>query len=134
MKSVKFSPGVHERAVHLVLRPGASSNRSRRPSSPHQIASSGYRRDRAKLPHIERVWNANLQIYCATKVWRQLDRDGHAVVRCTAALLVHRRGLELALNACRSERDSSLVSHSDHGAGSTRSARASAWPTESNPL
>ncbi len=58
-----------------------------------QIAPSGYRRhaarertpalfspraqrEQALLPHIERVWRANLQVYGARKVWRQLHREG----------------------------------------------------------
>jgi putative transposase len=32
---------------------------------------------------IERVWQANLQVYGADKVWRQLRRDGTDVARCT---------------------------------------------------
>ena len=75
-----------------------------------QIAPSGYRRhaarqctpelrsrrsqrDEALLPHIERVWEANLQVYGAKKVWRQLHREGHAVARCTVERLMRRQGL-----------------------------------------
>lgn len=31
------------------------------------------------MPEIERVWQANLQVYGADKVWRQLNREGVAV-------------------------------------------------------
>ena len=75
-----------------------------------QIAPSGYRRHTARLPtpalcspraqrdaalapHIERVWQANLQVYGAKKVWRQLHREGHAVARCTVERLMCRQGL-----------------------------------------
>jgi transposase InsO family protein len=75
-----------------------------------QIAQSGYRRhaarqrtpalcspraqrDAALAPHIERVWRANLQVYGAKKVWRQLHREGHAVARCTVERLMRRQGL-----------------------------------------
>lgn len=75
-----------------------------------QIAPSGYRRhaagqrspalcspraqrDAALVPHIERVWRANLQVYGAKKVWRQLHREGHAVARCTVERLMRRQGL-----------------------------------------
>jgi len=75
-----------------------------------QIAPSGYRRHAARLrtpalcsqraqrdaaltPHIERVWRANLQVYGAKKVWRQLHREGHAVARCTVERLMRRQGL-----------------------------------------
>jgi len=75
-----------------------------------QIAPSGYwrhaarlrtpalrcqraRRDESLVPHIERVWRANLQVYGADKVWRQLHREGHVVARCTVERLMRRHGL-----------------------------------------
>ncbi len=45
------------------------------------------------LPEINRVWQANLQVYGADKVWRQLQREGHAVARCTVERLMRRQGL-----------------------------------------
>ena len=75
-----------------------------------QVAPSGYRRyvaqqrapalraARAKrddelVPQIERVWQANMQVYGADKVWRQLAREGTAVARCTVERLMRRQGL-----------------------------------------
>ena len=75
-----------------------------------QIAPSGYRRhavlqrhpelrsqrvlrDEALMPEIERVWQANLQVYGADKVWRQLNREGITVARCTVERLMRRQGL-----------------------------------------
>ena len=75
-----------------------------------QIAPSGYRRhtaqrrdpgrrcvrarrDDALMPQIERVWQTNLQVYGADKVWRQLGREGVAVARCTVERLMRRQGL-----------------------------------------
>jgi transposase InsO family protein len=45
------------------------------------------------MPQIERVWQANLQVYGADKVWRQLGREGTAVARCTVERLMRRLGL-----------------------------------------
>ncbi|MEK8048601.1 IS3 family transposase [Ideonella margarita] len=76
-----------------------------------QIAPSGYRhhaalrrephrrcaraqRDEALTPQIERVWRANMQVYGADKVWRQLEREGTAVARCTVERLMRRQGLQ----------------------------------------
>jgi putative transposase len=76
-----------------------------------QIAPSGYRRyaaqqrnpalrcARAKRddmlnPEIKRVWQANMQVYGADKVWRQLNREGHPVARCTVERLMKRQGLQ----------------------------------------
>jgi transposase InsO family protein len=75
-----------------------------------QIAPSGYRRhaaqqrnrvlrcqraqrDEVLVPQIERLWQANLQVYGADKVWRQLRRDGIPVARCTVERLMRRQGL-----------------------------------------
>ena len=75
-----------------------------------QIAPSGYRRyvalqrnpeqrsqrvrrDEMLVPEIERVWQANLQVYGADKVWRQLNREGVVVARCTVERLMRRQGL-----------------------------------------
>ena len=76
-----------------------------------QIAPSAYRRHAARLrdtgllshraqrdavlmPTIERVWNANLQVYGADKVWMQLNREGEVVARCTVERLMKRMGLQ----------------------------------------
>ncbi|GAB4301864.1 MAG: IS3 family transposase [Thiohalomonadaceae bacterium] len=75
-----------------------------------QIAPSGYRRHAAEVrnpalrcarrqrddvlvPHIERVWQANMEVYGADKVWKQMSREGIAVARCTVERLMRREGL-----------------------------------------
>ncbi len=75
-----------------------------------QIAPSGYRRHAARkrnpslrpararrddelIPQIERVWQANFQVYGADKVWKQLGREGMPVARCTVERLMRRQGL-----------------------------------------
>jgi putative transposase len=50
-------------------------------------------RDDVLAGDIERVWNANLQVYGAHKVWRQLGREGIGVARCTVERLMRRHGL-----------------------------------------
>lgn len=79
-----------------------------------QIAPSGYRRylalqrnpeqrsqrvrrDEALTPEIERVWQVNLEVYGADKVWRQLNREGIVVARCTVERLMRRLGLRGAV-------------------------------------
>ncbi len=52
------------------------------------------KRDDALIPQIERVWNTNLQVYGADKVWHQLNREGVAVARCTVERLMRRSGLK----------------------------------------
>jgi transposase InsO family protein len=40
------------------------------------------------VPHIQRVWQANLRVYGADKVWRQMNREGREVARCTVERLM----------------------------------------------
>ena len=49
------------------------------------------------MPHIERVWNANMQVYGADKVWMQMNREGARVARCTVERLMGRMGLQGAV-------------------------------------
>jgi len=76
-----------------------------------QIAPSGYwrhaahqrnpllrcpraRRDDTLVPHIERVWQANIRVYGADKVWKQMNREGIVIARCTEERLMKRLGLQ----------------------------------------
>ena len=49
------------------------------------------------MPKIEHVWQTNLQVYGADKVWRQMKREGEAVARCTIERLMRRMGLRGAM-------------------------------------
>ena len=79
-----------------------------------QIAPSGYRRHAARQrnpallparsrrdaqlrPHVQRVWAANMRVYGADKVWKQLHREGHAVARCTVERLMRQLNLRGAV-------------------------------------
>ena len=76
-----------------------------------QVAPSGYRRHAAQqrnpslrcardlrdeilMPHIRRVWDENMQVYGADKVWRQMNREGVPVARCTVERLMRRLQLQ----------------------------------------
>jgi putative transposase len=76
-----------------------------------QIAPSGYRRyaaqqrnpellcarakrDALLMPQIHRVWERNMRVYGADKVWRQLHREEQAVARCTVERLMRRLGIQ----------------------------------------
>jgi len=47
-------------------------------------------RDEVLSVDIERIWQANLQVYGADKVWRQLRREGTEVARCTVERLMRK--------------------------------------------
>lgn len=50
-------------------------------------------RDRYLKEEIQRVWDENLQVYGAKKVWRQLKREGFRVARCTVERLIKQLGI-----------------------------------------
>ncbi|MGH8031320.1 MAG: IS3 family transposase [Luteimonas sp.] len=50
-------------------------------------------RDAQRMPLVQGVYDQNLQVYGADKVWRQLLREGTAVARCTVERLMRRLGL-----------------------------------------
>jgi transposase InsO family protein len=63
-----------------------------------RLADPSLRSDRAKRdaelrPEIGRVWKANYEVYGVRKVWRQLNREGIAVAKCTVARLMTEMGL-----------------------------------------
>jgi transposase InsO family protein len=75
-----------------------------------QIAPSGYwrhaarqrnpqlrcpraQRDDTLVPQIERVWQANMRVYGADKIWKQMNREGLSIARCTVERLMKRLGL-----------------------------------------
>jgi putative transposase len=46
------------------------------------------------MPQVQRVYEHNLRVYGADKVWRQLGREGTAVARCTVERLMRCLGLQ----------------------------------------
>jgi hypothetical protein len=56
--------------------------------------STRAKRDAALQPEIARVFAENFAVYGARKVWRQLQREGEQVARCTVERLMRAMGLE----------------------------------------
>lgn len=65
------------------------------------LRSERAQRDEHLRGEIRRVWNANLEVYGARKVWRQLNREGTAVARCTVERLMSEIGLKGAVRGRR---------------------------------
>lgn len=59
--------------------------------------SARTQRDAWLRPEIRRVWMQNFQVYGAEKVYKQLNREGIAVARCTVARLMTEMGLNGAV-------------------------------------
>jgi putative transposase len=57
-------------------------------------ASARARRDAGLRVKIQRVFDVNFQVYGVRKVWKELDRAGEKVARCTVARLMRSMGLQ----------------------------------------
>jgi len=84
--------GVEPICRFLQIAPSAYRRHAARRRDPSRLSARA-QRDQELEPHIERGWRANLQVYGADKVWRQLQREGIAVARCTVERLTRRQGL-----------------------------------------
>ena len=84
--------GVEPICAVLQIAPSAYRRHAARRQG-HAPFSAREQRDAALMPVVEQVWNANLQVYGADKVWKQMNRDGVEVARCTVERLMRRLGL-----------------------------------------
>jgi transposase InsO family protein len=80
--------GVEPICRHLPIAPSTYYAAKSRPSSTRHL------RDEELKVEIARVHAANFGVYGARKVWRQLQRQGTAVARCTVERLMRELGLE----------------------------------------
>lgn len=88
--------GVESICKQLQVAPSAYWRHAARLRNP-ELRSCRDRRDEELIAEIERVWQVNLQVYGADKVWRQLNREGIAVARCTVERLMRQQGLRGAM-------------------------------------
>ena len=51
-------------------------------------------RDARLRPDIQRIFDANFRVYGVRKVWRQMQREGFDVARCTVGRLMRSMGLQ----------------------------------------
>ena len=77
----------------LQVAPSAYRRHAARRRNP-DLRSARAKRDERLVTQIERVWEANLQVYGADKVWKQLNREGVPVARCSVERLMRRLGLQ----------------------------------------
>jgi len=74
----------------LQVAPSAYRRHAARRRNP-DLRSARAKRDDELVWQIERVWEANLQVYGADKVWKQLNREGVPVARCSVERLMRRQ-------------------------------------------
>ena len=58
-----------------------------------ELQTSWAKLDAALMPQLQRVWDVNWQVYGADKAWKQMNREGIAVARCTVERLMNKQGL-----------------------------------------
>ena len=78
-KVLQFAPSAYRRHAARQRNPALISQRAQR--------------DAELIPQVRRVWNANMQVYGADKVWKQMNREGIRVARCTVERLMGKMGL-----------------------------------------
>jgi putative transposase len=76
----------------LPIAPSTYRAHARRIADPSRLSDRA-KRDAELRPEIRRVWDENFEVYGVRKVWRQLNREGIAVARCTVARLMGEMGL-----------------------------------------
>ncbi len=85
--------GVEPICTALQVAPSAYRRHAARVREPARLPARA-QRDARLLPEVQRVFDVNLRVYGADKVWRQLLREGVTVARCTVERLMRRLGLQ----------------------------------------
>lgn len=80
--------GIEPICTMLQIAPSTYHAAKQRPPSARAV------RDAELKPEILRVWEQNLSVYGADKVWDQLNKDGIRVARCTVERLMREMGLQ----------------------------------------
>ncbi|MBC7204306.1 MAG: IS3 family transposase [Pusillimonas sp.] len=58
------------------------------------LRSQRAKKDERQMVDIRRIWEQNFRVYGSRKVWKQMNREGIAVARCTVERLMRRLGIE----------------------------------------
>ncbi len=85
--------GVESICRMLPIAPSTYYEQAARLRDPDRLPARA-KRDAERRVEIDRVWRENRQVYGAHKVWKQLNREGHDVARCTVERLMRDMGLQ----------------------------------------
>ncbi len=88
--------GVEPICKQLPIAPSTYYEQKAREADPSRLPERTVR-DAQLRTQIERVWKEHFGVYGARKVWRQLQREGLEVARCTVERLMHGMGLKGAV-------------------------------------
>ena len=84
--------GVEPICAVLPIAPSTYYERKAREIDPERVPQR-VKRDQALSSEVRRIWEENFQVYGARKIWRQLNREGIPVARCTVERLMRAQGL-----------------------------------------
>ena len=77
----------------LPIVPSTYHNHVAKRDDPEKLSTRA-RRDMALKPEIARVFAENFEVYGVRKVWRQMQREGFAIARCTVDRLMQSMGIQ----------------------------------------
>lgn len=84
--------GVEPICAVVPIAPSSYYEHKAREADPTRMPARA-QRDAVLQGEIQRVWDENFQVYGAKKIWKQLNREGLPVARCTVARLMRDLGL-----------------------------------------
>ncbi len=87
------SYGVESICKVLPIAPSTYHDHAARRADPGKLSARA-KQDLALKPDVHRVFEENFHVYGVRKVWRQLQREGKNVARCTVARLMKTMGLQ----------------------------------------
>jgi putative transposase len=85
--------GVEPICSVLPIAPSTYHSHAARRADPSLLPTRA-KRDAGLMPQIARVFEENFEVYGVRKVWRQLQREGRDVARCTVERLMQSMGLQ----------------------------------------
>ncbi len=85
--------GVEPNCAQLPIAPSTYYEHKAREANPDRLSARAKRDPRLSV-EVQRVWDANFQVYGARKVWRQLKREQISIARCTVERLMKRLEIE----------------------------------------
>jgi putative transposase len=88
--------GVEPICSVLPIAPSTYYEHAARRANPDLLPARA-KRDAELRDRVDRVWRENFRVYGVRKVWRQLNREGVEVARCTVERLMRAMGLQGAV-------------------------------------
>jgi len=95
--------GVESICKQLPIAPSTYYEHKAKQSDPERWSDRA-KRDVQLEVEIHRVWQENFCVYGARKIWRQMNREGFAIARCTVERLMRKLGIAGAVRGQKKRR------------------------------